>query len=400
MDNYKSTMIFVLTVGYLWILSGLTLAATPKQIYQMAGPSVVFVLAAEGSKSANVGTGSIIRKDGLVLTNAHIFKRNGSSRLKSDISVFLKPQRVTGDHKKDLTRRYRGKILAYDMSLDLALLQIKGLDTSLRTIEFADSQMVEIGDQVYAIGHPEQGGLWSLTTGVISAFRRDFGGVRGKHLFQTDASINRGNSGGPLLDTNGYMVGVNSMIARKAADGMTITDVNYSIMSDVAIGWLAGLGYRFEPMKVTAVEDRGDLDESADPVKIDTPEVVVAEKQQQQQPRSEEKDQAPAAPLNQDSAPSMTVPVTPAEPLPQAKPKTPEKPMTKDTGTPTESKTENTSPSEELTQEKPPSPKSDDGRLLTEKKPYDESQLVRDMQEMEDMMEEMRGKIKSFKHKD
>ena len=59
----------------LWILASATMAATPKQIYQMTGPSVVFILASEGSKAGNVGTGSIIRKDGLVLTNAHIFKR-------------------------------------------------------------------------------------------------------------------------------------------------------------------------------------------------------------------------------------------------------------------------------------------------------------------------------------
>lgn len=399
LDNYKRIMILLLTGIFLWISSGSTLAATPKQIYQTAGPSVVFVLAAEGSQKGNVGTGSIIRKDGLVLTNAHIFKRKGSSRLKSDINVFLKPQRVTGDHKKDLSRRYRGKILAYDMPLDLALLQIKGLNTLVSTIEFADSQMVDIGDQVYAIGHPEQGGLWSLTTGVISAFRRDFGGVRGKNLFQTDASINRGNSGGPLLDTNGYMVGINSMIARKAADGMTITDVNYSIMSDVAIGWLAGLGYRFEPVKVAAVEDRGDVDEVAEPVQRDTPVLLEAEKQQPQQSRPDEKDQVPAVPVKPDNTPSTTAPATPAEALPHAEPKTPEKPMTKDTGIPGDSKTKSTSPSEEFAKEKSPSPESDNGRILTEKKPYDVSQLVRDMQEMEDMMEEMRGKIKSFKHK-
>ncbi len=101
---------------------------------------------------------------------------------------------------------------------------------TLAWIEFADSERVVVGDQVYVIGHPEQGGLWSLTSGVISAYRQDHGSVPGKNLFQTDASINRGNSGGPLLDDNGNMVGINALIARKAPDGLTITDVNYSIM--------------------------------------------------------------------------------------------------------------------------------------------------------------------------
>ena len=220
-------------------------AYSPKQIYQKAGPGVVFILAAEGAKMGSVGTGSIIRQDGLVLTNAHIFTKPGSSRLKSDISIFLKPPRISGNHRQDLTHRFKGKMIAYDIPLDLALLKIVDVKASLTTIDFADSNRVVIGDQVYAIGHPEQGGLWSLTTGVISAYRQDYGGVPGKNLFQTDASINRGNSGGPLLDETGDMVGINSLIARKASDGLTITDVNYSIQTNVAIGWLKRVGYRF-----------------------------------------------------------------------------------------------------------------------------------------------------------
>jgi len=95
----------------------------------------------------------------------------------------------------------------------------------LTWIEFADSERVVVGDQVYAIGHPEQGGLWSLTSGVISAYRQDHGGVPGKNLFQTDASINRGNSGGPLLDDNGNMVGINALIAPSARFRICLTIV-------------------------------------------------------------------------------------------------------------------------------------------------------------------------------
>jgi len=110
-------------------------------------------------------------------------------------------------------------------------------------LRFGNSDIAVVGDRVYAIGHPEQGGLWSLTSGVVSAFWKDYGGVMGKDLFQTDASINRGNSGGPLLNENGHMIGINSMIARKAADGLTITAVNFSIKSNVALAWLKQKGY-------------------------------------------------------------------------------------------------------------------------------------------------------------
>jgi serine protease Do len=89
-----------------------------------------------------------------------------------------------------------------------------------------------------AIGHPEQGGLWTLTTGVISAEVDNFNGVKGKHVFQTETGLNRGNSGGPLLDGEGRMIGVNTAIARVASDGLPITSISFSLKSNVAAQWL------------------------------------------------------------------------------------------------------------------------------------------------------------------
>ena len=347
------------------------LAASPKKIYKKAGPGVVFILASEGSQMGSVGTGSIISDDGLVITNAHVFTKPKSSRLKSDIAVFLKPRRVSGNHQKDLKQRYNAKILAYDVPLDLALLKITGVDKSLRTVEFADSDVVDIGDQVYAIGHPEQGGLWSLTTGVISAYRADFGGVTGKNLFQTDASINRGNSGGPLLDEEGHMVGINSMIARKAADGLTITDVNYSIMSNVAINWLAKQGYSIPVNREKVAES----DEETTPAPKQKEEKIVT-------PKKEEK-----------VKPKVTEPVR-------------EKDKSKKETVTTPKKTEDKpikpkvyTPPKEPKKEKRSKVKSPGGKILTRKKPYKMSKLLRDIQAMEDMMDEMRGKIKRHKEK-
>ena len=217
---------------------------TPKTLYQKISPGVVFIYAAQSSQGGSAGTGSMISEDGYVITNAHIFTQEGSRQLISDIQIFLKPYKITGNPREDLVNGYRGKIVAFDIPLDLALLKIIDFNAHVDKVNFGNSDIVEIGDQAYAIGHPEQGGLWSLTTGVVSAFKADYAGVPGKDLFQTEASINRGNSGGPLLNDEGLMIGINSLIARKAADGLTITDVNFSIKSNVAIQWLNGLGYR------------------------------------------------------------------------------------------------------------------------------------------------------------
>ena len=329
MRNRRLNIVFlsIVMIGF-WILEPSAFALTPKEIYQRASPGVVFILASEGRGTGSGGTGSIIREDGLVITNAHILTRKGSSRLMSKIWVFLKPDKVTGNSKKDLARRYKGKIVAYDLKLDLALVKIKEVDVPLAQVGFGDSDKISVGDQAYAIGHPEQGGLWSLTTGVISAYRSNYGGIPGKNLFQTEASINRGNSGGPLLDEKAAMIGINSLIARKAKDGLTITDVNFAIKSRVALRWLNRVGYRFASVKAVPTETR-------------------------QKPLREEPQ-------------TVKKPVRPVKEAPSPEPKSPAKQGRK-------------------------------GEILTEKKPFNMDELVAGMEEMEDMMEDMRGKIKEFK---
>lgn len=216
---------------------------TPREIYEQTSPAVVMVMGhPESGKSGSGGTGSIIQADGLVLTNAHVVIEEKTGKPYPRLSVFLKPARVTGDAKVDLARMLRARVVAYSSPLDLALLKLEGVSGPLPTIDLGESDRTRIGDRVIAIGHPEQGGLWTLTTGVISAEVDNFNGVKGKNVFQTETGLNRGNSGGPLVDSEGHMVGVNTAIARVAADGLPITSISFSLKSAVAKQWLREQG--------------------------------------------------------------------------------------------------------------------------------------------------------------
>lgn len=227
----------------------------PRKIYREMSPRVVLIAAFEpGQTYKGVGTGSIIRKDGLILTNAHVVFNKNESKPLSQIRIFLKPERLTGDLAWDTSRKYKAILLKYSKNLDLAILKIQPsrelLDLS--PIAFKDSKFVEVGEPVLAIGHPETGGLWSLTTGSISSQIKNFQNIPGKDVFQTEASFNRGNSGGPLLDSHGLMVGINSNVSRKSKkDGLVITDINFSIKSNVVIRWLIAEGYSFSPERET-----------------------------------------------------------------------------------------------------------------------------------------------------
>jgi serine protease Do len=227
---------------------------TPQQIYERLAPTVVFVVATPDHGTGMGGTGSIIRPDGLILTNAHVVVDPTSHHPYSQISIFLKPERVTGNHKTDLSRRFAARVLASNESLDLALLQVEQAP-SLPVITFGDPAGVRIGDRVLAIGHPEQGGMWTLTSGLISAQFENFNGTTGKHVFQTDTGLNRGNSGGPLLDRQGQMIGINTAMARVAKDGTPIMSINFAVESNVAQQWLKQHGVNITYANASSTPD-------------------------------------------------------------------------------------------------------------------------------------------------
>ena len=144
-------------------------------------------------KTSALGSGFIIDEKGIVITNNHVIQ--GAE----DIFV-----RVNG--YKD----FKAKVLGADAGMDLAVLQIES-NEKFKTVKFGDSDNARIGDWVIAIGNPfGLGG--TVTAGIISARNRSIGLSRYEDFIQTDASINQGNSGGPLFNMEGDVVGINTAI--------------------------------------------------------------------------------------------------------------------------------------------------------------------------------------------
>ena len=144
-------------------------------------------------KSAALGSGFIIDENGIVVTNNHVIQDA------DDIIV-----RVNGDQE------YKAKVLGADPLMDIAVLQLE-TDEKFKPVGFGDSDKARIGDWVLAIGNPfGLGG--TVTAGIISARNRSIGLSRYEDFIQTDASINSGNSGGPLFDMDGNVIGINTAI--------------------------------------------------------------------------------------------------------------------------------------------------------------------------------------------
>jgi len=284
-----------------------------KEVYEQASKRVVLIIARSQSGFKSLGTGSIISDDGLVLTNAHVVDDQDSGRPCDDIRVFFKPERVTGRVEKDLKHETSAKVVKFSSELDLALLSLEEAPVNIGKIEVADPEEIKIGEEVIAIGHPDQGGLWSLTYGRISGSIENYTNIPGKDVFQTDTSLNRGNSGGPLLDQRGYLVAVNSNIARLSEDNLPITGVNFAIKSSVVKSWLNkekyALVYGSKPLsaqlKLPSVQAQPTEkilaeEEKATPDPIPEPEKKVEEKKSLVNKSQEKKFQTPVQPYDRD----------------------------------------------------------------------------------------------------
>lgn len=165
---------------------------TAQEIYKQVNPSVVTVMAALGDTSMSVGTGVIFTPDGYILTNYHVVEGGQKCIVALDVGYSYEAKYVAGDEKNDL-----------------AILKVD--EENLPAAVFGASDLLTVGDQVYAIGNPLGVELrGTLTDGIVSAINRDVE-VDGRTmtLIQTNAALNSGNSGGPLINEYGQVVGIN-----------------------------------------------------------------------------------------------------------------------------------------------------------------------------------------------
>lgn len=169
----------------------------------VAGTTVTTVLS---------GSGLIFDPTGLVVTNNHVVQR----------SEFL--QVYFGDGTKT-----DGTVIGTDSVFDIAVIRVN--EPVPAAVPLGNSSGLELGQTVIAIGSPVDQYPGTTTVGVISGLDRRVGGMTS--LIQTDASINSGNSGGPLLSSSGEVIGINTLVVRSTADGKTLEGLGFAIPSDL-----------------------------------------------------------------------------------------------------------------------------------------------------------------------
>ena len=205
-------------------------AETSEQIYKTDAPAVVviadtqtqeipatFFTPASKQKVRALGSGFVIDRRGDILTNDHVVQ--GATAIRVGFNGGAS---------------YPATVVGADPSTDLAVVRVHAPASALHPLTFADSNRIQVGDQVFAIGNPF--GLdGTMTAGIVSSIGRDILAPNGLSIpsaIQTDAPINHGNSGGPLLDRFGRVVGVNSQIEGGTVDANV--GVGFAISSDTA----------------------------------------------------------------------------------------------------------------------------------------------------------------------
>jgi S1-C subfamily serine protease len=207
-------------------------ALTARDIYKRDAPGVVFIRSEvvqrtpspfdfgfpEEQRGVATGSGFVIDEDGTILTNAHVV--NDATKIT-----------VKFANNASTTARVLGK----DESTDLAVLKVHPDGLRLHPLPLGSSGSVQVGDPTIAIGNPF-GLERTLTTGVVSAIQRTIrapDGFQIDHVIQTDAALNPGNSGGPLLDASGRVIGINSQI-ETGGSGSGNVGIGFAVPIDTA----------------------------------------------------------------------------------------------------------------------------------------------------------------------
>jgi putative serine protease PepD len=221
-------------------------APTATQIYQRDSTGVVAIKAITAT-GEDEGTGIVLNEKGLILTNDHVVA--GATSIS-----------VEANGSSSMVRT--AKVVGEEANQDLALISVEPSGLNLKALTLASSTPVQVGDSVYAIGNP-YGLEETLTRGIVSALGREISAPDGSKItgaIQTDAALNPGNSGGPLLNEEGEVIGVNSQIASDAAsvEGSQpgSTGVGFAISSDTVAEVVkkieAGQGVSYASVQQTA----------------------------------------------------------------------------------------------------------------------------------------------------
>jgi putative serine protease PepD len=186
---------------------------TVNQIYTATKNGVVDITVSQGPSKAE-GSGFVIDKQGNIVTNEHVVSGGGSIQVKFPDG-----------------RKATAHVVGSDPSSDVAVIKVSVPSSALQPLAFGDSSKVQVGDGVVAIGSPF--GLAStVTTGIVSALDRSITSPNHYTItgaIQSDAPINKGNSGGPLLDSHGNVIGVNSQIESNSGDS---SGVGFAVSSN------------------------------------------------------------------------------------------------------------------------------------------------------------------------
>jgi S1-C subfamily serine protease len=181
----------------------------PARIYRERADGVVTIVALFGG-AASQGSGFVVSEDGYVLTNSHVITTagEGSSTDEADAAETVFVEFRDGD-------RIRARVVGWDVYDDVGLLRIDPAEHELEPVPLGDSSRVVVGEPVAAIGSPF-GQMSSLSVGVVAATERAIESLTSDYnlvdAIQTDAPINRGNSGGPMFDARGFVIGINAQI--------------------------------------------------------------------------------------------------------------------------------------------------------------------------------------------
>jgi S1-C subfamily serine protease len=189
-------------------------AFDPARIYKAEASGVVTVVSVFGGGGGGrgLGTGFVVSRDGEIATNAHVVSDGEGDALRRAQEVYV--QFEDGN-------QVPAKVVGLDPNADVALLRVDPRGLRLRVLPLGSSRAVQVGAPVAAIGSPF-GEPQSLSVGVISATDRSITSLTGFDIagaIQTDAAINHGNSGGPLVDSRGQVVGINSQIRSTGGGG-------------------------------------------------------------------------------------------------------------------------------------------------------------------------------------